>query len=156
MIRRSEILQADTEFSGFSLTPALHQLRPRREAAFGSSRIRFEGNHISNSGLHTSLVTLARLPLKKFAKQFFPFGVAHRHTRLMAHEGVEVASLLRFLLLLGLDLLQHVFGHAKPSPAGYRGRQIYVAPFRMIGRVLQRVPTREQILDETADLRIAL
>jgi hypothetical protein len=78
-------------------------------------------------------VTLARLPLKKFAKQFFPVGVAHRYTRLMAHEGVEVASLLRFLLLLGLYLLQHVFGHAKPSPAGYRGCQIYVAPFR-IGR----------------------
>ena len=101
-------------------------------------------------------MTLARLPLKKFAKQFFPVGVAHRHTGLMAYEGVEVGSLLLFLLLLGLYLLQHVFGHAKPGPAGYRGRQIYVAPFRMIGRVLQRVPAREQILDETADLRIAV
>ena len=73
----------------------------------------------------------------------------------MAHEGVEVGALLLFLLLLSLDLLQHVFGHAKPGPAGYRGRQIYVAPFRMIRRVLQRIPAREQILDEPTDLRIA-
>ena len=97
-------------------------------------------------------MTLARLPLKKFAKQFFPVGVAGRHTRLMAHEGVEVGALL-LCLLLRLDLVQHVLRYTKSGPAGYRGRQIHVAPFRMIGRVLQRVPAREQILDKTADLR---
>jgi hypothetical protein len=94
----------------------------------------------SNSYPIFSLAVLSlRLPLQKFAKQVFPIGIAHRHLGLIAEESLERGAVLLLLLLLNLHLLQLLLCHAESGPAGDRGRQIHVAPFRMVWRMLEKL-----------------
>src|SRR5690348_14711548 len=97
-----------------------------------------------------------RLPLQEFAEQVLPIGIAHRHPGLIAQEGLERGALLLLLLLLGRHLLQQLLRHREPGPAGNCGCQIHVAPFRMVWRMLQRVPAAEQIFDKPLDPVIAV
>jgi len=104
----------------------------------------------------SSLATLSvRLPLQEFAEQALAIGIAHWHVGLIAQGGLERGALLR-LLLLHRHLLQQLLRHAGSRPAGHGGGQIHVAPFRMVRRMLERIPAAEQIFDEALDPVVAV